>query len=342
MHVEFVDPHEDPKLEAEAGSRYGIRPVPFQVSGKYRSSIVNTYFDILLSYGDQYQVINFRDLIDVKVRDEQHINVELKNPEYAITSAIRKVLLSYQGGGGPFDALAAAGDLHRLHHRQHQSAHAAAAGARQALEAALAQLRPNPAASSSSYMQDPDAEQRAGGAPAAANMAFVRWSLSLLDTQAVLVLHDAQRRRARPSRCRCRIDLDQASFKSASETAVKRFSPGILKTMAVVAPSEPAEPRSSRRPSRTQTFSELRQALGNSVRWLDTDLKSGRCPTDADMLMVLDPHSLDQKQVFAIDQFLMQGGTVMIAAAPIDVSLGQSSAREPVRPGSKSGCAATD
>ena len=56
VHVEFVDPHDDPKVEAEAGSRYGIRPVPFQVSGKYRSSVVNSYFDILVAYGDQYQV----------------------------------------------------------------------------------------------------------------------------------------------------------------------------------------------------------------------------------------------------------------------------------------------
>ncbi len=79
--------------------------MPFQVSGKYQASVVNSYFDILIAYGDQYQVLNFRDLIDVKERSETDISVELKNPEYAITSAIRKVLLSYQGSGGVFDTL---------------------------------------------------------------------------------------------------------------------------------------------------------------------------------------------------------------------------------------------
>ena len=105
VRVEFVDPHEDPKVESEAASRYGIRPVPFQVSGKYQASVVNSYFDILVSYGDQYQVLNYRDLIDVKVRGDSDLDVELKNPEYALTSAIRKVMLSYQGGGNVFDTL---------------------------------------------------------------------------------------------------------------------------------------------------------------------------------------------------------------------------------------------
>ena len=105
VHVEFVDPHDDPQTEEEATSRYNIRPVPFQVSGKYQSSIVNSYFDVLISYGDQYQVLGFRDLIDVKQTSETDLNVELKNPEYAITSAVRKVLLSYQGSGGVFDTL---------------------------------------------------------------------------------------------------------------------------------------------------------------------------------------------------------------------------------------------
>src|SRR6185437_932981 len=47
VRVEFVDPHDDPKIENEAGSRYGIMPVPFQVAGKYSSTLVNSYFDIL-------------------------------------------------------------------------------------------------------------------------------------------------------------------------------------------------------------------------------------------------------------------------------------------------------
>jgi ABC-2 type transport system permease protein len=49
--------------------------------------------------------------------------------------------------------------------------------------------------------------------------------------------------------------------------------------------------------------------------------------------MVLDPQELDTKQVFAIDQFLMQGGTVLLSASPIDVSVDRSIVARPVKSG---------
>ena len=38
-------------------------------------------------------------------------------------------------------------------------------------------------------------------------------------------------------------------------------------------------------------FQVLRQALGDSVRWLDTDLHDGVVPAAADLLMVLAPRT---------------------------------------------------
>ena len=48
-------------------------------------------------------------------------------------------------------------------------------------------------------------------------------------------------------------------------------------------------------------------------------------PEGAEVLVVADPQQLNQKQVFGIDQFLMQGGTVILAAAPLAPSLTQQS-----------------
>jgi len=48
-------------------------------------------------------------------------------------------------------------------------------------------------------------------------------------------------------------------------------------------------------------------------------------PEGAEVLVVAEPQQLSQKQVFAIDQFLMQGGTVMLAAAPFAPTLTQQS-----------------
>jgi ABC-2 type transport system permease protein len=128
-------------------------------------------------------------------------------------------------------------------------------------------------------------------------------------------------------------NLDKAGFKAAIESAVRRLTPGFLKTVAVVTPPGP-DPSMGMPPGGAgRTFSTLRRSLADSARWLDTDLKSGQVPAEADLLMLLDPVNLDTKQVFAVDQFLMQGGTVVVAAAPIDVQVGQSITARPVLSG---------
>ena len=47
--------------------------------------MVSSYFDLVIAYGDQYETLGFRDLIEVKARGERDLDVVLKNPEYAIT-----------------------------------------------------------------------------------------------------------------------------------------------------------------------------------------------------------------------------------------------------------------
>lgn len=329
VHVEFVDPHDDPAIEAEANSRYNIKPVPFQVSGKYQASVVNSYFDILIAYGDQYQVLNFRDLIDVKERSETDISVELKNPEYAVTSAIRKALLSYQGSGGVFDTLrqpvtftgyiSASDDLPEPLQK-----------ARSALEAAVADLGRESGGKFKSVLQDPGRDASLAQR-LTKDFGFRPIAMSLVDTKPFwfyMTIGDERgtEQVALPEQ------LDEAAFKSALEAAVKRLAPGFLKTVAVLS-SQPPEPQMMPGAAGARSFSTVRRALSDSARWLDTDLKNGIVPSDADLLMVLDPVGLDTKQVFAIDQFLMQGGTVVVAASPTDVLVDQSIHAQPVKSG---------
>ena len=105
LRLELVDPASDPEMEDEANSKYGIRPVPFQVADRYQQSLVSSYFDVLIQYGDEYEVLDFRDLIELKVTGEADLDVRLRNPEYDITRAIKKVLYGFRGGGDIFDAV---------------------------------------------------------------------------------------------------------------------------------------------------------------------------------------------------------------------------------------------
>src|SRR5690606_14927610 len=80
--------------------------VPFQVADRYQSSIVSSYFNVLVKYGDEYQVLGFQDLIEVKSGDSgTEIDVQLRNPEHDLTRAIRTVLNNYQAGGKLFDTV---------------------------------------------------------------------------------------------------------------------------------------------------------------------------------------------------------------------------------------------
>ena len=85
IRLELIDPAENPELEDEANTKYGILPVPFQVSDRYQASLVNSYFDVLLQYGDEYEVLGFRELIEIKVRGESELDVQLRNPEYDLS-----------------------------------------------------------------------------------------------------------------------------------------------------------------------------------------------------------------------------------------------------------------
>jgi len=92
VRVEIVDPAQDPELEREANERYGIRPTPFQVADRYQASLVNSYFNVLVRYGDEQETLGFSDLIEVRAAPNAQAEVMLRNPEYDVTRAIKDVM----------------------------------------------------------------------------------------------------------------------------------------------------------------------------------------------------------------------------------------------------------
>lgn len=78
-----------------------------------------------------------------------------------------------------------------------------------------------------------------------------------------------------------------------------------------------------RRPSGKQVHL-LQEALNENHKVSVTSLDSGMVPDDADLLLMIAPKNLTQKQVFAVDQFLMKGGTVILATAPFSATMGRN------------------
>ncbi len=321
VRVEIVDPAEHPKLEEEANSRYGIRPVPFQVANRYKSSLVNSYFNVLVKYGDQYEVLGFRDLIEVKVKGETDLDVELRNPEYDITSAIKKVLYGFQGGGDMF-----ANITRPVQFTGYVSSDdvlpPALAEYRQVLKGVLDDLSKQGGDKFSARIVDPQAgngsladeiQKKYGMRPMAASLFsqpfYFYLTLSNGNTLLQVPLPDA---------------LSADATKRAIQDDMKRFAAGVLKTVALMAPKAPPPMMGMQQPG-SKSFSKLREFLQQDYHVVDTDLNDGKVPEEAELLVVVDPTRLNQRQVFAMDQFLMKGGTVVLATGKYSTSYTQQS-----------------
>ena len=320
LRLELVDPADDPAAEDEANSKYGIRPVPFQVADRYQASLVNSYFDVLIQYGDQYETLGFRDLIEVKVQGEADLDVRLRNPEYDVTRSIKKVLYGFQGGGSIFDSVNRPVTF-TGYISSDERLPQTLAGLKRDLAIVLAELQDEAQGKLTTEILDPEAgdgalareiEERYGFGPMAASLFDANtfyFYLTLSDGETVLPTPIPD-------------TLDPAGLKRGLEEGLKRFADGLLETVAVHAP-EPPNPymqQQMQAPPGNQ-FQELRGFLGADFDVEDASLADSAIATDAGVLLVLSPEAFDERQVFAIDQFLMRGGTVVLLAGAYDVNL---------------------
>ena len=319
VKVEFVDPQEKPELEQEAGEKYGIRPVPFQTASRYQTAVTNSYFDILIKYGDEFVTLGFQDLIEVKSEGDTKLEVELRNPEHDITRAIKKVLYSYQGGGNLFAGIGNPVTFHG-YVSQEKKLPQALVELRNTLQGVLVELKQQGGDKFSFDFADPEAN---GGA--LASKLFQEFGMQpmvtgLLSTETfwfymTLESGGQQFQVALPS------TLDKSALKNAIEASLKRFSKGMLKTVALYTP--PSNPSMAQygMPNQRNTFQMLTRFTEQEHRVKPVDLSNGQVDPEADILVVVAPERLQEKQLFAVDQFLMQGGTVVLATSPFDVNL---------------------
>jgi ABC-2 type transport system permease protein len=318
VHAEFVDPLTNPELEQEANRKYNIVPTPFQVNSRYQASLVNSYFNVLVKYGDQFQVLGFRDLIEVKSQSEGDLDVELRNPEYDITHAIRKVLLAYQSGGNLFDTVK--GDINFT----------AYVSAKDKLPKKLAQFDDKMHEVVSDFSKqskgrmhvsfvDPDSDSKVAE-KIAKDYGFHPMVASLFDrTQFYFYLTLTQGDQV------VQIPLGDFSpdnFKLALESGIKHFARGFTKTVALVTPKP--DPQMARIGMGGPTFRQLEKTLSTDLNVKHEDLSDGRVDSDADLLLLAAPDKLDTKQLFAVDQFLMRGGTVIAATSPFNSELSRT------------------
>jgi ABC-2 type transport system permease protein len=317
VRVEFIDPQEHPELEKEANEKYDIQPVPFQFASKYQATVVNSYFNILIQYGDQHQVLGFSDLIEVKMQSEADLEVELRNPEYDLTRVIKKILYAYQGSGELFDNIP-----HPVSFKGYisndEKLPEVLKTLRKELDALLNELAQRSGGTLNIDIRDPDAEGGILASQIKSDFGFRPMVASLLDTNTFwfyMTLEGSGRIIQVP----LPEQYDKAALELGMQAALKRFSRGFLKTVALHTPV--SAPAMFGMPSSGKRFDQLRATLAEEHNLASADMQSGRIPDDADLLLLVSPDKLDIKQLFAVDQFLMRGGTVVVATSPFDIDI---------------------
>lgn len=321
INLEFIDPSREPELEQEANQKYGIQPNPFQVEDRYQSSIVSSYFNILVQYGDEVQVLGFADLIEIKTRGETGLEVRLRNPEHDLTRAIKKTLRSYQAGGNLFDTVA--GELlfqgfisapERLPEKLR--------GLRKQIDTVVSELQQQASGRLQVEFHDPEADGGQMAAMIQERYGLRPMSAGLLGGETFhfyLLLSRGEQVVQIPVQ-----DLNRDSLERNLKAGIRRFATGFTRTVGLVTPD--VDPQlQAQTPGAASDYLSIEQFLAEELNVERLDLGAGTVPGHIDVLVFAGARDMLEREVFAIDQFLMQGGTVILSTSHFTSNLSNRS-----------------
>lgn len=307
VRVEFIDPRFNEKAEAEANRQYGIQPVPFQVAGRYEASVVNSYFNILIKYGDQYEVLGFQDLIEVEPRPDGQPDVRFRNLEYDLTRNIKKTVHGFKSIGSVFEGIDGA-KLTAIISRERLPEDLRAV--ENEIQTAVEELQKESFGKLQFEVLDPDI---AAGGPQAVEQEYgVQPQLASLFSGDMFYLSlflDVDGKREQ-------VFLDnlasQADIKNQVEATLKRMSSGFLKTVAVWTPSPAVPPQMAMMGQQPpEHYGMVQEILRQDYNVERANLDEGVAPL-SDVLVLVAPQELSDVQRVAVDQFLMRGGSLIV------------------------------
>lgn len=321
--AEVIDPITDPEIEAEANQVYGIEPQPFQVSGRYEASVINAYFDVLVRYGDQNVVLNFQDLIQVQPSNTGSIDVQLRNLEYDLTSAIKKVLFGFQS----IDAVLAEltdpvtltfyvtpttlpAELVAIQDIVNQVAGEIAANSNGKFVYEMVDLDDPTSSVSRQFL-----EESYGIEPVPVSF------LSADSFYAHMILQNGEE----VSLIYPPAQATEAEVRTTIESALKRTSTGFLKVVGLWHSSNTPinDPILGDVLQPLADYNLIQEQLSQDYTVRTVDLSTGQVATDIDVLVVVGARDFTDTELFAIDQYLMRGGSVVVASGSFGAAFDQ-------------------
>jgi ABC-2 type transport system permease protein len=316
IRVEFIDPARHPELEQEANKRFGINATPFQVADRYQSALVNSYFNVMIQYGDEFETLGFADLIEVKTASNSPAEVLLRNPEFDLTRAIKRVLHSYQVSGNLFEGIADEVEL-IAYVSEDVLLPPELLEYKQSIQSQLQEVTQHANGKFSIRFIEPEANGGAVARQIRDEWGFKPMVAALSDDDEFffyLTLADARQVVQLPTG-----NFDPGSFRPMLNAGLKRFAQGFTKTVALVVPR--VDERMAKYKLGGPTFTNLEGAITRDYSIRLENLRDGSVTPEADVLVVAGPHALNEREVYAIDQYLMRGGTLILATSPYSAEL---------------------
>ena len=311
LQLEFVDPLRDPEMEREANQIHGIRPTPLQVNDRGGVALVNVYFDVLIAYGDQTAALNFSQLIEV-ADSPLGVEVRLRNLEYDLTSQIQRAVYGFQS----LDAVLASLDepANLTLYLSSATLPELMAGVSETMQEISREIAAsNPAAlrfevvdmsAPDVSISEQDLFDRYQIQPVATSFFALETFYLHLVIEAgddIQVIYPAG-------------ELSQVEIRNAIESSLKRSSSGFLKVIGLWTPPAQNVDQFGQQIPSLQQYTILEQSLRETYEVRRVTLEEGQIAPEIDVAILLAPHSLTDIQRYAIDQYIMRGGSVIVAA----------------------------
>lgn len=324
MSLEFVDPITDPEMEREANQVYGIRPTPLQTNNRGGVSLVNVYFDLLIGYGDQTATLNFSDLIEVVDRGTG-ADIQLRNLEFDLTSSIQRVVFGFQSLDAVLESLTDPAQI---------TLYMSSATLPESMNEASDTIQ---SVSNEIAEKFPDkvsfniVEMSAEDAPITEQQLFDQYQIQPVATSffatETFYLHLVIEAGNKVQVIFPSGELSQVEIRNAIESTLKRSSSGFLKVVGLWIP-QPQQTLNqfgqSQQLPNLQQYGILEDTLRETYEVQRVNLSDGRSPDGIDVLIIIAPNNMTNLERFAIDQYIMRGGSVIVAGGHYRMGIDQT------------------
>jgi ABC-2 type transport system permease protein len=311
----------DKATQDRATEHFGVKPLPIQMQTSDEETVRNTFFSIVVAYGDQFQRFDQSDLYRiVPIGSGLDIEARLQNVEYLLAKAIYKVIRGFQSIGAALatNNMSARIELYfsaadSLPEFLKKVPGYAAKVAKKLSDEAMGRLKVESVVVGDKP-EDDALKKRLHAEYRLRPIQTDLFSDKGIYSYAVI---NAGGQFVPVPLVTLGEEMSEFEVREAIEGQLKTLIPGFLMTVGVMTPDASKNPMAQmmgQRPPPPE-YADMVARLEGEFDVRKIDLSEGKqIPRQITVLVIVRPESLSDKAIYEIDQFLMRGGRLVVCA----------------------------